>query len=854
MKKYFKVFWISFIAFAIGMIGAIIPTKGIWVYYGDFNVQQIPFYIHLHDAIRSGNLLYDWSTDLGGSIIGCYSFYILGSPFFWLTIPFPSAWVAYLIPWINCIKYAVMATLAFVYARKHTKSDEGALIAAMLYTFSGYSGAVLVFNHFHDAFAFFPLYLLTFENAMEKKKRLSFALMTLLMAVINYYFFVGQVVFFVIVFFVRYFDIKDIKESLVKMGRAFWCGACGVLLSCLYVIPAIYYTTGNQRLSQVLSGESLLVYEEPTMWLAIIKSIVMLPDISGLNSMFNQGYSRVSAVAGYLPLVSISCVLAFFFMKKGQKKVYERDLLIVCLVFAAIPFLNSLFSALNSEYYARWFYMPVLIMALVSGKVLEDMDKDTYPFFKKGVTITILISIVFWFFALLPTKRDDKWTILGVVRNGDLLLTEIVFTAAMVLALFIITFVVIPAMMRKHYFLQGRHQQMSEDDEEFVEELVEEIADEYGIEDDDIIDSSVITGPFYNRKKYKNFIVTAIVLASFLTSATMLVSGKLLVETERCNSFIDQAIKNGDSMELSDARFYRIETDEDVYNYPMIWGRPSITSFISTIPFSTIDFYAGIGVGRKVTSRIHESRLGARTLLSGKYYLIENPDHIAIETIGHLDDPESLKGYEYVDTQNGFSVYKNKNFVPMGFSFDYYITEHDYENNEAASGTMDKMLLKALILDEETAEKYSEYLERIPADDIPPLSNADVEYLTRDLRATTCNSFKATTKGFTAKVDMARDNLLFFSVPYEKGFTAYVDGKKTDIVKVDYGFMAVLVPWGEHTIEFKYLPSNWQAGLGAFAAGVLLLTSLLIIYRKENPVEYEDDEEDEDYDEAKESE
>lgn len=843
MKKYFKIFMISFIAFAIGMIGAIIPTRGIWVHYGDFNVQQIPFYIHVHDAIRSGNLLYDWSTDLGGSLIGCYSFYILGSPFFWLTVPFPSAWVPYLIPWVNCLKYAVMATLSFLYIRKHTKTDEGAFIGAMLFTFSGYSGAVLVFNHFHDSFAFFPLYLYTFEKAMEEKKRIPFALMTLLMAVINYYFFVGQVVFLIIVFFVRYFDLSDIKNSLLKMARALWCGACGVALSCLYVIPAVYYTTGNKRLSQVLSGDSLLVYDEPTMWLGIIKSILILPDISGLNSMFNQGYSRVSGVAGYLPLVSISCVLAFFFINKGQKKVYEKNVLIVSAVFAAVPFLNSLFSALNSEYYARWFYMPVLFMAMVSGKVLEELDKETYPQLKRGVKITIILTIALWACALLPTKRDNSWTILGSVKNSELLLTEIVFSAVMILVLFVLTYAVIPMMMKKHYDLQRKRLEYGACDESFAKELINEVAEECELEDGDVIDSSIVMKPFHERKKYKKLIMMTVLLACFATSTTMLVSGKLLVENERCNSFIDQAIKGGKDIELSDARFYRIETDEDIYNYPLIWSRPSITSFISTIPFSTIDFYSGIGMGRKVTSRIHESRLGARTLLSGKYYLIERPEHIAIETIGHIDDPESLKGYELTDTQDGFDVYKNENFVPMGFSFDYYITEHDYENNDAASGSLDKMLLKALILDEETQEKYGHYFERITAEEIPPLSNADVPYLTRDLQATACTKFKPTTHGFTASADMAKETLLFFSVPYESGFKAYVDGQESEIIKVDYGFMSVVVPEGEHDIEFRYTLSNWKIGAFLCAGGVVLLLALLILHRIENPVEYEDDDE-----------
>ena len=203
MKKSLLAFITAFSIFAVCVGVFLFATRGIWIYYGDFNIQQIPFYIHLHDLIRSGNLCYDWATDLGGSVLGCYSFYILGSPFFWLTVPFKSEWVPYLIPWINALKYGVMALTSFLWFKRHTKTEEAAFMGSLLYAFSGYSGAVLVYNHFHDVCAFFPLWLLCFDLLMEKKKRIPYILMTMLMAIVNYYFFVGEAVFLVIYFFCR---------------------------------------------------------------------------------------------------------------------------------------------------------------------------------------------------------------------------------------------------------------------------------------------------------------------------------------------------------------------------------------------------------------------------------------------------------------------------------------------------------------------------------------------------------------------------------------------------------------------------------------------------------------------------
>ena len=69
---------------------------------------------------------------------------------------------------------------------------------------------------------------------------------------------------------------------------------------------------------------------------------------------------------------------------------------------------------------------------------------------------------------------------------------------------------------------------------------------------------------------------------------------------------------------------------------------------------------------------------------------------------------------------------------------------------------------------------------------------------------------------------------MFFSVPYEEGFTAYVDGREASVIKATYGFMAVRVPAGEHTIEFKYVPSGLRLGIYMSVAGLFLLLIILI--------------------------
>mgnify|MGYP000809947696 FL=1 len=77
-----------------------------------------------------------------------------------------------------------------------------------------------------------------------------------------------------------------------------------------------------------------------------------------------------------------------------------------------------------------------------------------------------------------------------------------------------------------------------------------------------------------------------------------------------------------------------------------------------------------------------------------------------------------------------------------------------------------------------------------------------------DRRASACSVFQMTNSGFHAEITLDTANLVFFSVPYDDGFTATVNGREAEILRVDEGLMAVLCPAGESTIDFVYQPAG----------------------------------------------
>jgi hypothetical protein len=62
------------------------------------------------------------------------------------------------------------------------------------------------------------------------------------------------------------------------------------------------------------------------------------------------------------------------------------------------------------------------------------------------------------------------------------------------------------------------------------------------------------------------------------------------------------------------------------------------------------------------------------------------------------------------------------------------------------------------------------------------------------------------------KANASGNNLLFISEIYYPYWKAYIDGKETEIFKTNYAFRSIIVPPGEHTIEFKYESPGFETG------------------------------------------
>ena len=63
-----------------------------------------------------------------------------------------------------------------------------------------------------------------------------------------------------------------------------------------------------------------------------------------------------------------------------------------------------------------------------------------------------------------------------------------------------------------------------------------------------------------------------------------------------------------------------------------------------------------------------------------------------------------------------------------------------------------------------------------------------------------------------AEVEARRRSLLVLTDVHFPGWKAWVDGRETEIERVDYLLRGVPVPAGAHRVELRYEPASWRAG------------------------------------------
>ena len=743
-KKFWQAVGLCALTAAIFFLPFYILDGGFFHYAGDFNSQQISFYRYMNGFVKGAGYpdsafagaprnTFSWATDLGSGVMNAYSFYLYGSPFFWLSVLLPQSWLPYMMVPLLVLKFGVAGGGAFLYLRRYVKNENYAVLGACLYALSGFAVYNVFFNHFVDVVALFPYLLWALDEAIYEDRHGLFAFWVAVNLLNNYFFFVGQVIFLCI-YFVCKLTAKDFRLTARKFGHLLWESVLGVAMGCLLLFPAVLSLLQNPRTIDLSSGWGFLTYAKVQQYLAILLSWILPPDSPYLTSVWSEGVIKWTSMTAYLPLCSLAGAMAYWRSRKADSK---KRIVAVCAVCALVPVLNSAFYALNSSYYARWYYMPTLILAAMTVNALEDPDVDLdAP--ARGIGWIMLATLVF---AVVPVRDDttETWSF-GVLKNPEQFFV-------------VLGFGLLGLMLYRVLCSKWRQ------DNRFAQRMTAAV----------LVFACAFTMVHIGIGKF----------GQWYTDSD-------LVEQDTNALLLKNDLPEGD---------YRIDTYKIHDNIGMWLDKSCLQYFGSTAAPSILSFYPGLGVKRDVRSEPEITNYALRGLLSVEY-LITTP-----EKRESFED-EADAGWTYLADVDGYTLYHNDNYVPMGFTYDYYVTEATYQTS--IKTLRSNLLMRALVLTDEDVAQYGKYLTELSEDMLNDLHYDSYTQDCADRRAHSCSVFQMNNAGFHAEITLDKANLVFFSVPYDDGFTAYVNGEKTDILQVDEGLMAVLCPAGASSIDFVY--------------------------------------------------
>ena len=771
----FHVFLLGSLLGFLSLLPAILPFGFRFVTRGDFIEQQLPFILEARRIFRTG-ASYSFATFLGAPAFGSYAFYTLGSPFVWPLALLPESVVPFGISLMSVLKHASALLFSFFWLRRLFREDRTALLSAVLYTFSSFTIINTQFYHFWEIIAFFPLILLGMEDAMsENPHPLRLALFCGLNTLTNYYFMFSSALLAALYFLFRLIseDWRDTR-SLRRVASVIVYSALGCALAGFLLLPALRFMMQITR----TGARDIPIYAEtysPAILLERLRSLLM-PIESGVVHAWYGDAASWSSTAAYLPVFGMTGVLVFLAAPGKQR--WLRHLLLLLFVFSAIPFLSGAFALWTNTAYTRWWYGLAAFQAAATGYALLPDGSDE--------------------FRLSACERRTPW------------LRSFVFCTALSFLL------VLPGLLPGTLLqkLPSELARVIENRRQGAYASTAFRALSLGLS---LAGGALMLLLLFRGRANHRFAITCVSLFSCLSYACYIGVGDRLILSggsrpgEGVYTLTELAEPTLSALSLPEETAYkRIDSGLRLRNYGLLRGQSSLTCFQS-LRSSTIGRFitaAGFGYDESTTVTPPDDSGALRSFLSVSEY--------------HRTDPGDPvpEGFEYDRDENSFPVYRNEHAVPMGILMTAALPE---SRARLRRGVLGETLLTAAVLPDDTWSALSgKYPEPDPSD------NRTWQEKAQALLKTGAERFETGPSGFAAQLTAEAPGLFVVTIPYDKGFSATVDGQSADILLCDLSFMAVQIESGEHEIVFTYRTRGLMEGavLTATAAASLLLLSL----------------------------
>lgn len=777
----------------------------------DMYHQYAPFFSEFqHKLTAGGSLLYSWDVGLGVNFAALYAYY-LASPLNWLLVLCPKAYIIEFMTYMIVFKIGLCGLSFAYYLRKHCRtSDFGIAFFGIFYALSGYMAAYSWNIMWLDCILLFPLIMLGLERLVREKKCFLYCI-TLGLSILSNYYISIMICIFMVLYFIALL-LMDGRKSWKEYGANIGMFAVFSLLAgglaAAVLLPEVY------ALQMTASGDFNFP-KTVTSYFSIFDMLARhLPDVEteiGLDHWPNI-YCGVA-------------VLMLFLLYLVSRQIKRREKVVYCglllFFFASFSFnvLNFIWHGFHypNSLPCRQSFIYIFLMLLMCYQAYSHLRETPW----KHVVLAFFGAVVF---VLMAQKliTDDAY-------HFSVFYVAIVFLAAYV-------------------GLIG----------------------------------------LYQKGTNRNVIVL-LALGVVSVEAAVNTTVTSVTTTSRTSYVRDNEASEALTRGIMDSSFYRVEKVTRKTKNDGAWMNfPSVSLFSSTANADLSKFFKKLGCESSTNAySITGSTPLVDSLFSVKYALYsETPADTGLLTPVNVEDHTYLYRNEFTlplgvmvpydlednwqldvtnpaDVQNDLAVVLGASpvleEVPseiLGTSFtftpevsgDYYVyvSNKKVEKVSALMGENTKSF-------DNINRGYLLELGWIPAGEEVTLRNDDNDqdlvamayrFLPEGLESVynvlNRNSMELTKKSDTeiaGRIEAEKAGILYLSIPYDEGWTIYVDGEETAPYKLFDTFLSVRLAAGTHTVELKYMPQGLKTGamITAGSMALLLLLAAVTKGRRKKP-------------------